>query len=257
MTLTEYIEEIKLEISGGILHLELTDEQIAKIVKKSLRELQRYVDETRFMTIPFARCIDLSGVYDDGTTVEDDPGDEKKNKIKISSISRIYRTEGYSGSTETNGMETTIADPMYAQTWMAFTNGSTMYNLTDYLYNYMSYNTLLQLRNTTTTDLAFTQDHQGNKLYINCYDSPSMITIEYIPVFQDVSEIKTDYWTDILLRLSVAQTKLVLGRIRSRYKQTNALWEQDGDTLLTEANEELKTLRETLRVNSMMIYPVD
>ena len=52
-----------------------------------------------------------------------------------------------------------------------------MYNLNDYVMNYLSYNTLLQMRNTTSTDLAFKEDKVGNKLYINtAYDKPINIS---------------------------------------------------------------------------------
>ena len=51
--------------------------------------------------------------------------------------------------------------------------------------------------------------------------------------------------------------KVALGRIRTRFTQSNALWTQDGETLLQEGNEELKELREILRVNSTLFYPVD
>ena len=43
----------------------------------------------------------------------------------------------------------------------------------------------------------------------------------------------------------VAQTKNNI-RVRSRFKQSNALWTQDGDELLQEGNNELTNLRETL-----------
>ena len=77
---------------------------------------------------------------------------------------------------------------------MAFSSGGTMYNLQNYLLNYMSYNTLLQLRNTTTTDLAYKYDKERKKLYIDVgYDIPQNITIEYVPKFEDVCEIKSDY----------------------------------------------------------------
>lgn len=52
-------------------------------------------------------------------------------------------------------------------------------------------------------------------------------------------------------------TKIGLGRVRTRFKQTNALWEQDGETLLNEGNEELKELREVLRTNATLFYPLD
>lgn len=241
MKIKDYIENIKLELTGGILNLEIPDSTIEKVVYKSLKELQRFIDETRLITVPFASCIDLSG-------------------SKVSSVSRVFRTEGFNGDTTCGDgrKPSTVIDPMYAQTWMAFTNGGTMYNLQDYLLNYMSYNTLLQMRNTTSTDLAFKQDRYEQKLYVNCAtDTPQSITIEYVPVFENVDEVKSDYWIDILLKLSIAQTKLILGRIRSRYKQSSALWEQDGDTLLSEANEELANLRDMLTTNSQIIYPID
>ena len=57
--------------------------------------------------------------------------------------------------------------------------------------------------------------------------------------------------------MSTALVKKVLGRIRTRYTQSNALWTQDGERLLEEGDTELKELREVLRVNSQMIYPID
>ena len=133
-----------------------------------------------------------------------------------------------------------------------------MYNLQDYVMNYLSYNTLLQLRNTTSTDLAFREDKSENKLYINtCYDAPVNITIEYIPEYKSVEEIDDPYWIDVLIRLSVATTKIILGGIRNKYTQNNSNWSLDGERLLTEGNEELKELRERLRLNDQLSWGVD
>ena len=83
---------------------------------------------------------------------------------------------------------------------------------------------MLQLRNTISTDLDFFQDHSENKLYINtALDKPTLITVEYVPIFENVDDIKSDYWKDILVRLSIALTKVTLGRIRTRFTQSNAL----------------------------------
>ena len=236
MDLQAYIDEIKLELTGNVLQLELPDSTIGTVVNKALREIQRYTDETRLITVPFSKCIDLT-------------------KSKVSSITKIYRTEGYNGAN--NSMSGLTADPMYAQMWLTFSNGGTMYNLNDYVMNYASYNTMLQIRNSTSTDLAFKHDRATNKLYINCLDAPANITIEYVPIFENVSEVTSDYWIDILMRMSIALTKITLGRIRTRYTQSNALWVQDGEKLLEEGNSELTTLRENLRVNSQIIYPID
>lgn len=236
MKLENYIEEIKLELTGGLTHLELPDASLAAVVNRALREVQRYIDLPKLITVPYAPCIDLSA-------------------WKHSAVVKVYRTAGYTGNTDDEG-NTLLNDPMYMQQWMIFSNGGSMYNLNNYLMNFMSYNSLLQLRNTVSTDLAFKES--DGKLYINCaYDAPTMVTIEYIPLYQSVEEIDDPYWTDIIQRLSVALAKIALGRIRSKYKQSNALWTLDGDQLLTEGNNELNDLRTQLKDNMPLTYPVD
>jgi len=240
MTMTDIIDEIKLELTGNILETEIDDSTIESIIRKALRELVRYWDETSFVTLPFASCIDLTA--------------SPLDKEACSSVVRIYRTT-VSGDYDNS---TALADPMFAQQWMLFSNGGTMYNLNDYILNYASWNTLLQIKNTLSTDLAFREDKHNNKLYINNYlDRPSSITIEYIPKLTSVEQIQDVYWTDVLIKLSTALTKIVLGRIRTRYTQTNAQWTQDGDKLLEEGNNELKELRERLRDNDNMILGID
>ena len=124
--------------------------------------------------------------------------------------------------------------------------------------NYASWMSMNQMRNTMSTDLAFREDRHNKKLYINrAMSTPSMITIEYIPKLTSVEDIKSDYWIDILIKYCVALSKIVLGRIRTRFTQSNALWTQDGDKILEEGNTELKELREILRLNSNMVYLID
>ena len=60
MDLQAYIDEIKLELTGNVLQLELPDSTIGTVVNKALREIQRYTDETRLITVPFSKCIDLT-----------------------------------------------------------------------------------------------------------------------------------------------------------------------------------------------------
>lgn len=237
MDMIDYINEIKLELTGNLLALEITDDSLELVVKKAFREIQRFIDTTKLITVPYSRCIDLS-------------------KSKVSSVTRIFRAEGYLGSASQDANQTQV-DPMYAMQWQMLVGSGDIYNLNDWIMNYSAWNTVLQMRNTTSTDLSFKQDKQAEKLYINCIDKPSSITIEFVPKFEDVNEITSDYWIDILVRLSIALTKITLGRIRSRYVQSNALWTQDGATLLEEGNKEAETLRETLRVNAQLMFPID
>jgi hypothetical protein len=240
MKLDEIIDELKIELTGYILDMEITDETLVSVVKKALRELTRYWDESRLITIPFASCIKLEGEF---------------FREEVSSIVKVYRTEGFGEPSE--GLSV-MNDPLQMAQFAIFSNGGTMYNLQDYVMNYASWMTMYQIKNTMSTDLAFREDRHDNKLYISCGNSrPSMITVEYIPKLKSVEDIKSDYWIDILIRLCVAMTKVVLGRIRTRFTQSNALWTQDGERILDEGNTELKELREVLRINSNLIMLTD
>lgn len=180
MELNAVLDEIKLELTGSVLDLEVTDATLKTVVNKAIRELERYWDETTLVTVPFASCIDLTG-FDAITIVQ------------------VYRTSplGSSNSVGTNGeyISGGTMDPAFAQQWMLYSGGGgTMYNLNDYVLNYAAWNTMSQIRNTLSTDLAFKEDHHNKKLYINENISiPASITIEYIPKIKDVAEIKSEY----------------------------------------------------------------
>ena len=238
MKLEDILDELKLELTGYLLEMEITDETLVSVVKKALRELERFFDETTLITVPFASCIDLDGEF---------------FKERVSSIVKVYRTESIGDSSSFSVM----SDPVQIAQFAIFSNGGTMYNLNDYVMNYASWMTMYKIKNTMSTDLSFKEDRHNKKLYINNYNTPGMITIEYIPKLKSVEDIQSDYWIDILVKYCVALTKVILGRIRTRFSQTNALWAQDGDKILEEGNSELKELREILRVNSNMTYLID
>lgn len=234
MTLQDYKDEIVFKLTGGVLDIELDDSALTKLLNASFREVKRYIDTTKIITIPYSRCIDLK-----------DCG--------VSTVVRVYRANGYA-SENTSGM----VDPMYASQWQLMSGVGNMHNFSDYVYNYAAWNTLLQIRNQTSTDLAFRYDKSASKLYINIATQlPSTITIEFIPTYNSVEEIVSDYWIDTIIRLSVALAKVTLGRIRSRYTQSNALWTQDGDRLLEEGTTELNDIREKLLASTQLCYPVD
>jgi hypothetical protein len=238
MELQAYKEEILFKLTGGVLECELDDKALTQVLNASLREVQRYIDTTVIKTIPFDNCIDLSD-------------------YNVSSVSRVYRAKGFQAN-ESSESTQTPADPMYASQWQLLSGTGNMYNFNDYVYNYSAYNTLQQIRNTTSTDLAFRYDKSSNKLYINIATSkPKSITIEYVPRFNDVSEITSDYWIDIIVRLATAIAKVTLGRIRTRYTQSNALWTQDGQQMLDEGTQELNDIREKLQTSTQLCYPID
>lgn len=231
--------EVTLKLTGDIVDLELSDVALTKLCNSALRELQRYYDGTRLITVPYSKCIDMT-------------------PYKVNSVARLYRAEGYMNTEVEGNPNSGEIDPMQASQWQLLYGMGNINRMQDYAYNYASWNTLLQIRNTTSTDLAFRYDKHNEKLYINIASNvPSSITIEYIPQLQDVSEIVSDFWDDVLVRLTVALTKVTVGRVRSKFKQSNALWVLDGEELLNEGNTELTALREELKASTQLCYPID
>lgn len=251
MDLKSYVDEIKLQLTGNLLELEIDDETIVKVIYSAFREMQRYIDLTVYETIPFASCINL-------------------NPRKVNAVAAVFRAQALaSASTSGTDSDSSVSstsyigmerDPLALAMWQGLAGGYgySPYTLTNYTYNYMAYSTANQIRNTLSTDLDFRFDRASNNLYINVsMGAPSYITIKYIPRFDDPSEIYSDFWIDMIIRMSVAMTKIILGRIRSRYTQSNALWTMDGDTMLSEGNAELTALRQELKDHTQLFYPVD
>lgn len=231
-------DEIKIKLTGGILDLELNDEALDKVINAAFREVQRYINTTKVLKMEYKPCLDLSD-------------------LKVSTVVDVFRTQGYlSGDPGTDG---SLVDPMYVAQWqmLAGISGNGL-NVQDFGLNYAAWNSALQIKNTMSTDLSFYFDKPSSCLYVNCaFDKPKYIAVRFIPRFDNVQEITSDYWIDIVIRMAVALTKVTLGRIRGRYTQSNALWVQDADTLLEEGNKELDELRTYLQDNNMLIYPKD
>ncbi|MBQ6627827.1 MAG: hypothetical protein IJH65_03250 [Methanobrevibacter sp.] len=111
MELKDYVEQIKFQLTGGILESELKDKDIEKIISFALKELNRYYDSTSLVTAEGASCIDLTKL-------------QKENNIKISSVSNVYRTNPVGSTSTTTGG---TSDPMFVAQWN-FANNYYGYN---------------------------------------------------------------------------------------------------------------------------------
>jgi hypothetical protein len=239
VNLEYYINKTKFSVTGGILECELDDDKFAYIIEMALQELNRFYDSTQLVQVGSEKVIDLKKVEED-------------NKIQINSVSAIYRVKPNGTTSMSTG-----TDPMLLSQWNLANN---YYNYGSYrwIYNYLAYNTTQQVSNTLSTDLDFKEDKLGRKLYVNFTNGDSSeLVIEYVPRLTNVEQVIGDYWIDILSRLSLAYAKIALGRIRTRYKQENAQWSQDGESILAEGKEELKAIEERLAAHANLFYPLD
>lgn len=240
MEMSYYVDNIKLMTTGDLLKIEIPDETIEKAINMALQELNRYYNVSQFVAIGRnGSCVDLAKVEED-------------NKVEINYVANVFRTNALSS---TNDNTTSSVDPVYASYW---TQTGSYYMSTNKMYDYVAYNIMNQLQNTSSTDLRFTEDQVNKKLYVNLASNESTdLTIEFVPVLKTVEQVSGNYWIDILNRLGLAYLKIILGRIRTRYTQSNALWTQDGDNLLNEGKEELNALRERLQQKANVTYPMD
>jgi hypothetical protein len=224
MTIKEYKSEIEFSLGAPIVEVEVT-KYIESYIERAFRELKRYISTPYFTTIPFTgTAIDLTS-------------------YNVYSVINVMRSEPTYGT--------------FMQDADVFTMASSYYNMNN-INNYVNRMLILQQRNTLATDLDFIWNMETKQLFISTNPPfPPALTIQYTKDYQDVSEIKDPYWTDILLRLAIAYTKQALGRVRGKYTLNSAQYNLDGETLINEANAEIESIRTHLVTNCEVLYPID
>lgn len=225
MTMEEIVDEISSELG-----LPATDNveniQIEKFVLKSFRELKRYIKTPVEKTVPFATRIKLSDV---GIITR-----------KVLRVMPSYPRIGLTMSSIDSGNVFQVAASVNTYSGIGNTTSINIQPIVTEM-------AMAQVRNTLSTDFQWDYDSSNDVVYCTHRDPrPAAVTVRYVPIFQDVSEINNDTWIDYLIRLSEAHTKRALGRARSKYSITSSNLELDGDTLLQEAETELRELREEL-----------
>ena len=225
MTMDEYVDQISFTL-GIPANENVEGLDIKQAVLIAFRELKRYMKTPVEKTVPYSTCINLHDV-----------GIETN---RVLNVQAAYPRIGLTLSSIDSGNVFQIAASV--NTYSAIGNTSSI-NI-DPIVTEMG---MAQVRNALATDFQWHYDTLNNVVYCPHRDPrPAAVTIRYKPMYKDVSEIVSDTWIDYLVRMGTANMKLALGRSRSKYKLANSNVELDGDQLLSEANEELKTIREEL-----------
>lgn len=225
MTVEEIVDQVSFDL-GIPSNKNVEAQTIEKAVLIAFRELKRYIKTPAHKTVPYNTriCLKDVGIITKkvlgvkpsrpriGLTMSSiDSG----NVFQVASAVNVY---GLAGQTSSLNI-----DPIVTEMAMA------------------------QVRNTLTTDFQWIPDYDNGVIYCTHRDPrPTSVTIRYVPDYQDPSEITDNTWVDYLIRLTLAHMKVSLGRSRSKYKVENSNVSLDGEILLEEGNEELRTLREEL-----------
>lgn len=203
------------------------DLQPEQAVLAAFRELKGYMKTPVDKTVPFSTRLDL-----------------KKLNIHTKKVLDVYFAKPRIGLTMSsidagNVFQVAAAVNVYSQI------GNTSTINIDPIMTEMA---MAQVRNTLTTDFQWVYDYDNQVIYCTHRDPrPAMVTIKYVPDYQDVSEIISASWINYLVRLSEANMKKSLGRSRSKYTIEGSNVSLDGDVLLTEANAELEAIRQELK----------
>ena len=235
MELKDYVDKIKFQLTGGVLESELSDKDYEKIINFCLREINNYYNVAELLEVDGASCVDLT------------PYPQINNVIGVHRTSTVGLQSG------------NTSDPFYGSYQQTMLYSTSPYGYSqDWRYNMTANLTKQRIANSFTTDLDFRMDERNKKLYIAYSQGiPAKIVLEFIPKLNDANELLTQHWQDILYRLSLAEAKVALGRIRTRYKQTNALYSDDGDTILTEGLDEAAAIRQRLKDQADLVLPLD
>ena len=207
---------IESQLGAQVLELELKPEDIKLIVEQAFEEIVHYMTDTYTVSVPYAECIDLK-------------------KYNIDSVESVMR-----------GQDSILTGVPFQMPAMDLMNITGMYNIDNYT------NALLIKRNLNTlaTDMAFHWDKPNRKLYVYANpNKPTIVTINFKPEYYSVEDIREEYWETQLRKLALGMTKVVLGRIRSKYTSNSAKFQLDGNTLLQEGNADIQAVRQHLDEN--------
>lgn len=232
MTMAEIVDQVSFML-GIPANDNVEDLQIEKAVMIAFRELKRYIKTPVEKTVPYQTRLDLKALGIKTVNVLNVQAAYPRIGLTMSSIDsgNVFQVAAAVNVSSAIGNTSTInIDPIVTEMGMA------------------------QVRNTLATDFQWDYDIDNQVIYCAHRDpKPTVVTIRYVPDYQDVSEITSNTWIDYLIRMSEANMKKALGRSRSKYKIEGSNVTLDGDTLLEEANAELDKIREELQAKKMKL----
>lgn len=241
MLIEEYKDIILTRLGSPLLDIEVESEnnkQVEKIIKSAFYELKEYIDTPYYQTIPFSsNGMDVSSYNVRAVLFV--------TRANINLVNALENTGALLWSPLTTMMNQSI-NMGYQQSQHGF------------MQDYAATLQYRQLRNTLAKDLEYTFDPNRKILYVfQLIPQAASITMVYNKILNNIEEIEDPYWQNLLIRLSLAYTKEVIGRIRSKYKPSSAPYELDGETLIGEAREELQEIRNFLNENNNTFIPMD
>ncbi len=214
--LKEIVEYIETRFGVPFTELELNPSEIKKVVEQCFNEIKHYMTDIYSVTVPYAQCVDLKD-------------------YNISSVESIYR-----------GNDSILTGLPFSIPAVNLGNVTGVYNLDQYA---DAINVKRNL-NILSTDMDFVWDKPNRKLYITANPNvPSYVTINFIPEYFYVDDIREQYWDTQLRKLSLGTCQVIVGDIRNKYKSNSTKFTMNGDDLISRGQAEIDSVRAYLDEN--------
>lgn len=236
MTMAEIVEQVSFML-GMPANDNVENLQIEQAVNIAFRELKQYIKTPVDKTVPYSPRLDLI-----------------KLGINTKKVLHVYASKPRLGLT-LGSIESGNVFQVAASVNVSHPIGQGTNLNIDPIINEMA---LMQVRNCLSTDFQWRYDLPNQVVYCTHRDPlPATVTIQYVPIYNDVSEIQGDTWIDYLIRMAEANMKKALGRVRSKYKIDGSNVSFDGEELLAEANAELEAIRAELKTKKNKLVVVN
>ena len=226
MTMSEYVAKLSFML-GFPANKNIEKLDLTQAVTMAFDELKEYMKTPVSLTVPYATRVDLKAVG--------------INTVNVLRVRPAEPRLGLSLTSFESGNVFQVAAAVNLGSGYGAGKGLNIDPIVSQL-------ALQQVRNTLSTDLDFTYDQLNGVVYIpQRAPIPAVITIQYVPIFTDVSEIVEPTWINYLTRLGLAYAKIALGRTRSKYTIEGSNVTLDGAVILEEGNAELEAIRNELK----------
>ena len=218
MTVAEFTDDMSLAVPWSDTEVESGVD--VKILMSAFRELKSKIHEYADLTVRYASRISLAD-------------------YKVKDFVEVRRAVTPPGL----GMGAPSGNVFASMAGMVPIGGTAI--IQPYLDYYTQSMLVQSIKNTIAQDLQYSYDEQNKLLYISAnLPYPTHVTVTYIPNYDDPSEIKTDYWRNLLKQLAVAHLKVYVGQKRSKMTIPGSPVQLNGSEILNEGLTELKELRE-------------
>ena len=199
MTMQEIVQQVSFML-GIPSNENVEDLQVEQAVLIAFQELKRYIKTPVEKTVPFQHRLDLEKL---GIVTK-----------QVLNVQAAYPRIGLTQSTIDSGNVFQVAAAVNVYSAIGQTSSLNIDPI-------MTEMAMAQVRNTLATDFQWRYDIDNNVVYCAHREPmPSLVTISYVPDYQDVSEIKNNTWINYIIRMSEANTELEAIRAELEARKT-------------------------------------